>query len=59
MPLTISSMDKGLISQNFIDLRWLQKELIEREYNGELKTDSIKVWWEILAKWRRENEVCE
>lgn len=49
-------MEQGLISKKFIDIEWLQKELIEKEYEGEIDGRSIEVWWKILAKWRLKNE---
>lgn len=44
------------IDINYISIEYLQKELIEAKYNGDLSNESIEVWWKILADWRRENE---
>ena len=44
------------IDSNYISIEYLQKALIEKKYKGELSSDSIEVWWQILADWRRENE---
>ena len=44
------------IDSNYISIEYLQKELIEAKYNGDLSNESIEVWWKILADWRRENE---
>ena len=46
----------NLIDKEYISIEYLQKELIEAKYKGELSSDSIEVWWKILADWRRENE---
>lgn len=45
----------NLIARDFIPIEWLQKELIEAKFRGEMK-DSIELWWKILAKYRREKE---
>lgn len=44
------------IDSNYISIEYLQKALIEKKYKGELSSDSIEVWWQILADWRKENE---
>lgn len=44
------------IDINYISIEFLQKELIEAKYNGDLSNESIEVWWQILSNWRRENE---
>lgn len=44
------------IDSNYISIEFLQKELIEAKYKGDLSNESIEVWWKILAKWRGENE---
>ena len=46
----------NFIDSEYIRIDYLQKALIEKKYKGELSSDSIEVWWEILADWRRENE---
>ena len=46
----------NLIDRDYIDIEFLQKELIEAKYKGDLTNESLQVWWKILADWRRENE---
>lgn len=45
----------NLINRDYIEIEWLQKELIDAKCRGELK-DSLQSWWRILSKWRRKNE---
>lgn len=46
----------NLIESNYISIDFLQKELIEAKYRGDLSNESIEVWWQILADWRMKNE---
>jgi len=46
----------NLIDKDYIDIEFLQKELIEAKYKGDLTNESLQVWWKILAKWREMNE---
>ena len=38
-----------------IDKEWLLKELTDRVLNGEISSETMKVFFQILAKWEKEN----
>ena len=38
-----------------IDTDWLRKELTDRVMNGEISSETMKVFFQILAKWEKEN----
>ena len=37
-----------------IDTDWLRKELTDRVMNGEISSETMKVFFQILAKWEEE-----
>lgn len=46
----------NLISKDYIDIKWLQRELIEMIYNGEARDNNLQIFLRLIEKWRRKNE---
>ena len=46
----------NLIEKDYINIKWLQKELIEMIYYGEARDNNLRVFLKLLEKWRRKNE---
>ncbi len=45
-----------MIESDYIKIDWMRKELYEKLYKREIDYDALKVYIDLLAKWRRECE---
>lgn len=46
----------NLITKDYIEIKWLQRQLIEMIYNGEARDQNLQIFLRLIEKWRRENE---
>lgn len=46
----------NLISKDYIEIKWLQRELIEMIYEGEARDNNLQIFLRLIEKWRRKNE---
>lgn len=46
----------NLIDKEYIEIKWLQRELIEMIYNGEARDNNLQIFLRLVEKWRRKNE---
>ena len=45
-----------MIESDYIQIDWMRKELYEKLYKREINYDTLKVYIDLLAKWRRRCE---
>lgn len=45
-----------MIQEDYIRIDWMRKELYEMLYERKINYDSLKVYIDLIAKWRRECE---
>lgn len=46
----------SLIKKDYIEIKWLQRQLIEMIYNGEARDNNLRVFLKLIEKWWKENE---
>lgn len=46
----------NLITKDYIEIKWLQRELIEMIYEGEARDNNLQIFLRLIEKWRRKNE---
>lgn len=46
----------NLISKDYIEIKWMQRELIEMIYNGEARDNNLQIFLKLIERWRRQNE---
>ena len=45
-----------MIQEDYIRIDWMRKELYEMLYERKINYDTLKVYIDLIAKWRRECE---
>ena len=40
-----------------IPIEWLRKQIVELMYYDEIKAEIVKVFWMLIARWEKENEL--
>ena len=43
-------------SKDYIGVKWLQQKLVDRLYDGEITHNTMKLFIDLIAEWRLENE---
>ena len=46
----------NLITKDYIEIKWLQRELIEMIYEGEARDQNLQIFLKLVERWRRKNE---
>ena len=44
------------LNKKYIDIKWLQKKLVDKLYDGEITHNTMQVFIDLIADWRTENE---
>ena len=45
-----------IYSNRSIDIKWLQKKLVDKLYDGDISHNTMQVFIDLIAEWRVENE---
>ena len=45
-----------IYSNRSIDIKWLQKKLVDKLYDGDISHNTMQVFIDLIAEWRLENE---
>ena len=43
-------------SKDYIGVKWLQQKLVDRLYDGDISHNTMKLFIDLIAEWRLENE---
>lgn len=46
----------NLITKDYIEIKWLQRQLIEMIYDGEARDQNLQIFLKLIERWRREHE---
>ena len=49
-------MQTNLIDKDFINIEWMYKQLTDMLYERKIDHDVMKVFYKLVADWRRKNE---
>lgn len=44
------------LDRKYIDIKWLQKKLVDKLYDGEITHNTMQIFIDLIADWRTENE---
>lgn len=44
------------LNKKYIDIKWLQKKLVDKLYDGEITHNTMQIFIDLIADWRTENE---